>query len=69
MNEILLRWFLDRRFGELMNMLKTILAITLAGGFFVAESGQVDAAFAALDTVQQQQAVALAQIHRVREGK
>jgi len=50
-------------------MLKTIIAITLAGGFFVAESGQVNAAFDVLDGVQQQQAVALAQIQRVREGK
>lgn len=49
-------------------MLKTLIAAILAGGFFVAESRQVNAAFAALDGVQQQQAAAVDQITKVHGG-
>jgi hypothetical protein len=50
-------------------MFKTLIAAILAGGFYVAEGKQIDEAFAALGAVQQQQAVALAQIEKVRGGQ
>jgi len=50
-------------------MLKTIIAITLAGGFYFAEGKQIDEAFAVLAGVQQQEAAALAQIKKVRGGQ
>lgn len=47
-------------------MLKTLTAIAIAATFYVGEAELFEQAFAALDTVQIQQAAAIEQIRRVQ---